>query len=278
MKHALSLLTVAGLLLCPVAAAEKEAPASRNEKASYSIGLNIGRDFKNRLFDPDLDFLVKGVQDALAERDPLISEDESRQVLSQLQAELKSKADEKRKEQAAKNQAEGEAFLAANKQKPGVVTLPSGLQYTVLEEGTGPQPGPEDTVTVHYHGTLIDGTVFDSSYDREQPATFTPARVIPGWREALQLMPVGSKWQLFIPSNLAYGETGGGRAIGPNATLIFEVELMDTAPPVTAAREPVTSDIIKVPSKEELERGAQIQIIKPEELEKLKQQQQQEKK
>ncbi len=143
-----------------------------------------------------------------------------------MQNEVRKQQQEKMQEAGAANKTEGEAFLAANKSKDGVVTLPSGLQYKILTAGTGPKPTASDSVVCNYRGTLINGTEFDSSYKRGQPATFGVGQVIKGWTEALQLMPVGSKWQLFIPSSLAYGERGAGAEIGPNATLIFEVELL----------------------------------------------------
>jgi FKBP-type peptidyl-prolyl cis-trans isomerase FklB len=194
-----------------------------------------------------------------------------------LQNELRTRREEKRKILGEKNKKEGTEFLAANKSKPGVQLLPDGLQYKVLTEGKGPKPTTNDTVTVNYRGTLLDGTEFDSSYKRGQPASFRVTGVIKGWTEALQLMPVGSKWQLFIPSDLAYGERGSGMNIGPNATLTFEIELLSIKEPekpvaaTTAPQQPVTSDIIKVPSAEELKKGAKIEIIKPDQIEKEKQ-------
>ena len=155
-----------------------------------------------------------------------MTEAEAQAVLTQLQADMRKKQEEKTQQAGEANQKEGEAFLAANKAKPGVVTLPSGLQYKILKEGTGPKPTATDSVVCNYQGTLINGTEFDSSYKRGEPATFPVNGVIKGWTEALQLMPVGSKWQLFIPPDLAYGARGAGADIGPNATLIFEVELL----------------------------------------------------
>jgi FKBP-type peptidyl-prolyl cis-trans isomerase len=156
-----------------------------------------------------------------------LTEEEAKAVLNEVQAEVSKQMQEKAQQVAAANKTEGEAFLAANKEKEGVVTLPSGLQYKIVNAGTGPKPAASDSVSCNYRGTLVNGTEFDSSYKRGQPATFEVDRVIKGWTEALQLMPVGSKWQLFIPSNLAYGETGQPRGgIEPNATLIFDVELL----------------------------------------------------
>lgn len=249
---------------------------STKDKTSYSMGYNIGNAWKRQgieAADVDLQVLIRGLQDVLNEKPSVVSDQENRELLTAFQNELRTRREAKRKELGEKNQKEGEAFLAENKTKPGVQTLPNGLQYKVVTEGNGPKPTTNDTVTVNYRGTLIDGTEFDSSYKRGQPATFKVSGVIPGWTEALQLMPVGSKWQLFIPAELAYRERGSGANIGPNATLLFEVELLSINPPqekpavTTAPQQPVTSDIIKVPSAEELKKGAKIEIIKPEQLE-----------
>jgi FKBP-type peptidyl-prolyl cis-trans isomerase FklB len=174
----------------------------------------------------------------------------------------------RRGELAARNKAEGEDFLATNKNNPGVVTLPDGLQYKVITSGTGALPAPSDTVTVNYRGTLLNGTEFDSSFKRGQPAQLHVNGVIPGWTEALLKMKTGSRWQLFIPSELAYGEHSPP-SIPPNSVLIFEIELLATQTPTPSA--PLTSDIIKVPSAEELNKGAKVEIIKPEDLKKMQQ-------
>jgi FKBP-type peptidyl-prolyl cis-trans isomerase FklB len=166
------------------------------------------------------------LKDAVAGGKTQLTEEEAQAVLKEVQIEVQKQQQEKAKEAEDKNKSEGEAFLAANKSKEGVVTLPDGLQYKILTAGTGPKPAPTDSVVCNYRGTLINGTEFDSSYKRGQPANFGVSQVIKGWTEALQLMPVGSKWQLFIPSNLAYGPRGAGAEIGPGATLIFEVELL----------------------------------------------------
>ncbi len=186
----------------------------------------MGGSLKRNSIDVDIDALVKGLKDSLAGGKMLMTEQEQRETLIAFQKEFQAKQQEKMKALAEKNKKEGEAFLEANKKKPGVKVLPSGLQYKVITEGKGASPKDTDTVTVNYRGTLIDGTEFDSSYKRNEPATFPVKGVIKGWTEALLLMKEGSKWQLFIPSNLAYGERGAGSAIGPNATLIFEVELI----------------------------------------------------
>ena len=190
------------------------------DKASYGIGLNIGRQFHLPGIEIKTELVARGLADAIAERTPLLSDEELKQSMLAFQQEIKVR-------QAEKNKKEGDAFLAANKTKDGVVTLPSGLQYTVLETGTGASPSKTDTVTTHYHGTLIDGTVFDSSVQRGQPSSFPVGRVIAGWTEALQLMKVGDKWRLFVPSELAYGANPRpGGPIGPDAVLVFEVELL----------------------------------------------------
>jgi FKBP-type peptidyl-prolyl cis-trans isomerase FklB len=199
---------------------------NQKEKISYSIGMQIGKDFKKQSIDVDPEVLLKGIQDGTSGGKALMTEQEVRETLTAFQKERMAKQEEETKKIGEKNKKEGEAFLAENKKKEGVKTLASGLQYKVIKPGTGKKPKSTDTVTTHYRGTLIDGTEFDSSYSRGQPATFPVHGVIPGWTEALQLMEEGAKWQLFIPSKLAYGERGAGNAIGPNATLIFEVELI----------------------------------------------------
>jgi FKBP-type peptidyl-prolyl cis-trans isomerase len=196
------------------------------EKASYALGLNIGRGLSKQPVDLDGAAVARGLKDALSGTKPLLTDQEAATDLAQLQDQVKKATEAKVQELAAENQKAGTAFLAENKAKEGVVTLPSGLQYKVLTAGTGPKPTATDTVVCQYKGTLLDGSEFDSSYKRGQPATFAVGRVIKGWTEALQLMPVGSKWQIFIPADLAYGERGAGNVIPPNATLIFEVELV----------------------------------------------------
>ena len=208
------------------------APAltTRKEKFSYALGMNIGTGLAANLkkqsveFDPNL--VSQGLKDTLAGAKPRMTEAEAQAVLTEVQNELKKQAQEKAQQAAVSNKTEGDAFLAANKAKEGVVTLPSGLQYKILTAGTGPKPAATDSVVCNYRGTLINGTEFDSSYKRGEPASFPVNGVIKGWTEALQLMPVGSKWQLFIPSELAYGERSPAPEIGPNSTLIFEVELL----------------------------------------------------
>jgi FKBP-type peptidyl-prolyl cis-trans isomerase FklB len=197
------------------------------QKASYAIGMNWGTGLHRQGIDVDNPALIQGMKDALAGGKTLLTEDEARSALMQLQKEMQEKQQAKAAQEGEANKKEGDAFLAANKTKEGVVTLPSGLQYKILTPGTGPKPTASDSVVCNYKGTLINGSEFDSSYKRGEPATFPVTGVIKGWTEALQLMPVGSKWQLFIPPDLAYGPRGTpGGPIGPNATLIFEVELI----------------------------------------------------
>ena len=191
------------------------------EKISYALGLSLGNNLINSgISQLDYAKLAKGIQDVLEQNEPELSYQEAQQVINTFFEALQAKAGE-----AAI--AAGKNFLAENAKRPEVVTLPSGLQYEILTKGTGNIAKASDTVKVHYHGTLIDGNVFDSSVNRGEPATFGVTQVISGWVEALQLMPVGSKWKLFIPSDLAYGAQGAGQAIGPHTTLIFEVELLD---------------------------------------------------
>jgi len=192
--------------------------------------MNLGSNLQRQSVTVDVDLVMRGLKDSLAGGKTLLTEDEARAALMQMQNELRQKQQEKAKEQGEANQKEGDAFLAANKSKEGVVTLPSGLQYKILKAGTGPKPAASDKVVCNYQGTLIDGKEFDSSSKHGGPATFPVNGVIKGWTEALQLMPVGSKWQLFIPPQLAYAERGAGADIGPNATLIFEVELVSIEP------------------------------------------------
>jgi FKBP-type peptidyl-prolyl cis-trans isomerase len=170
--------------------------------------------------------MARGLRDALSGGKTLLTDDQAQAAIMEVQNDMRQKQQAKMQVEGAANKKEGEAFLAGNKGKESIVTLPSGLEYKILKQGTGPKPTANDTVVCNYKGTLINGTEFDSSYKRGQPATFPVSGVIKGWTEALQLMPVGSKWQLFIPSDLAYGDRGAGPDIGPDSTLIFEVELM----------------------------------------------------
>jgi FKBP-type peptidyl-prolyl cis-trans isomerase FklB len=209
------------------------------QKASYAIGMNIGKNLKRDSVDIDPAVLSRGLKDALAGGKLLLTDDEAKAALTALQMDVRAKEEAKTKAVAVENKKTGEAFLAANKTKEGVVTLPSGLQYKIITAGTGPKPTADDTVLCHYRGTLVDNTEFDSSYKRKEPLKIPVGGVIKGWTEAIQLMPVGSKWQLFIPSDLAYGDRGApGSPIGPNSTLIFEVELISIEPKTAPKEQP----------------------------------------
>jgi FKBP-type peptidyl-prolyl cis-trans isomerase FklB len=202
------------------------------DKQSYAIGLNIGKSMKKDGVDVNSELLAKGIRDAVSGATPLLTDEQVGTVLNQLQVEVRKHQQEAFDAAKQKNKEEGDAFLAANKSKPDVVTLPSGLQYKVIQNGDGPKPTAADTVVCNYRGTLVNGTEFDSSYKSGKPATFPVSRVIKGWTEALQLMPVGSKWQLYVPPTLAYGDRGtpNGGPIGPEETLIFDVELVSIQP------------------------------------------------
>lgn len=230
MKGRILGVTLAGALVLMAAgcgAGEKKIELNdQKAKVSYGIGMSLGTDFKAQGIEIDPDVMAQAIKDVTAGGKTRMTEEEVRKVITDFQQELAAKQEAKAKEGGIKNLKDGEAFLAENGKKAGVVTLPSGLQYKVEKKGTGKKPGPSDSVTVHYQGTLIDGKEFDSSYKRGEPVSFPVGGVIPGWTEALQLMEEGSKWQLFIPSNLAYGERGAGEQIGPNSTLIFDVELL----------------------------------------------------
>jgi FKBP-type peptidyl-prolyl cis-trans isomerase FklB len=218
------------LLSGHASAAEVTDLEDEKQKLSYSVGYQVGGDFRRQGVEIDPELVVKGVLDAQAGSEPLMTPQEMRQALTELRQQAAAAASQQREEQSAKNLAEGKAFLAENAEKEGVRTLPSGLQYQVLSEGEGDPPGATDNVTVHYRGTLIDSSEFDSSYGRGEPATFPLDRVIPGWTEGLQLMRPGAKYRLFVPSELAYGERGSGARIGPQSTLVFEVELLSVEP------------------------------------------------
>jgi FKBP-type peptidyl-prolyl cis-trans isomerase FklB len=200
-------------------------PVTDKDKQSYAVGINVGKSLRRDQLDVEPKFVYQGIQDALADGKLQLTDDQIRTIMTNLQTQMRQKMEEKRLAETEGNKKEGAAFLAANATKPGVVTLPSGLQYKILTPGTGPKPAAGDSVVCNYRGSLLDHTEFDSSYKRGQPATFPVGGVIKGWTEALQLMPVGSKWELFIPPDLAYGDRGQG-PIGPNSTLIFEVELV----------------------------------------------------
>ncbi len=200
---------------------------TEKEKISYSIGLSLGRNFTQQGIDIDLKTFAKGVEDALKGVKPLLTDQEIREVMTNLQKSMAAKKEKQAQQASGKNQVEGKKFLEENKKRKGVITLASGLQYEIIRPGTGPVPKATDTVVTNYEGKLINGTVFDSSYKRGQPATFPVNGVIKGWVEALQLMKTGAKWKLYIPSDLAYGERSAGPLIGPNSTLIFDIELLE---------------------------------------------------
>ena len=260
-------------LQAAVAADDKPTLKDEKEKVSYAIGMNVGNNLKRGGYDIDVEVLAGAIRDMIAGTEPKMTEVQAREALNGYQKELSAKKDAERKTSAEKNKKEGEAWLAENKRKTGVrvqeVKMPDGtmaeLQYKVITEGTGAIPKTNDSVSVNYKGTLINGKEFDSSAKHGQPGKFQVNRVVRGWTEALQMMKVGSKWELYIPSTLGYGDYGSGPDILPGATLIFEVELLsiDTPPPLT-------SDIIRVPSAEELKAGAKVEVIKPEDVEKAK--------
>lgn len=199
---------------------------SNKEKASYCIGLEAGNSIRMQFDDIDLELLLNGFQDAIKQTKPKISKEEFQSIMNLLRQQVEQQQKAYISQMAVQNKKAGEEFLAKNKEQEGIHTLPSGLQYKILESGEGPSPLLTDFVTVHYSGNFITGKVFDSSYEREKPHVFPVNRVIAGWAEALQLMKVGDKWQLFIPSYLAYGEAGFPPHIEPNTTLIFEMKLL----------------------------------------------------
>jgi FKBP-type peptidyl-prolyl cis-trans isomerase len=234
------------LLSLPACRGENEKPRSEirledaNQKLSYALGLEIGGALGELRTEIDLNALTQGVEDSILDREPLLSPEEAEEVKLSFLQKLQEEQAEAMAGIAAKNLEISKTFLAENKLREDVVTTDSGLQYTVLREGEGPRPAPDNMVIVHYQGMLLDGTVFDSSYQRQEPALFMVAEVIPGWTEALQLMRVGSQYRLYIPPHLAYGEEGAGPVIGPNETLIFEIELLETVetPPAGEAEPP----------------------------------------
>ena len=260
----------------------------QKSRISYALGMLNGHQWKMQDLDFNPDIYVQGIKDGLAGGPTLLTQEQAQQTLEAFKKEFAAKQQQKRMELGIKNKAEGQSFLATNKLIPGIklltVTLPGGqtseLQYLVISNGSGVLPKATDKVTVNYRGTLLDGTEFDSSYKRGQPASFSVGGVIRGWSEALKSMPVGSKWKLFIPADLAYGENGRP-GIPPNSVLIFEVELLSveagTPPPTPAAApsSPLTSDIIKVPSADEMKKGAKIEVIKSEDAQKAQAQPQQ---
>jgi FKBP-type peptidyl-prolyl cis-trans isomerase len=224
----------------PPSAAPATPPAAQGaparpveERASYVIGYNLGRQLKANDIKASTDLIIQGLRDGLGGAKGMLTDAEMQATMQEFQQKVMAQQEAKTKALGEKNKTEGEAFLAKNKTRKEVKTTASGLQYETLREGTGPSPKPTDTVTVNYKGTLIDGSTFDSSYDRGQPATFVLNQVIPGWTEGVQLMKVGGKTKFYIPSAMGYGDKGAGAAIGPNAPLIFEVELISIGAPAT---------------------------------------------
>jgi len=234
----------------PAYGEEKTELSNQKDKISYALGADMGNNLKKFEVDVNIDFYTKGMKDALSGGKVLLTEQEIRSIIMAMQKDLQAKQQEKMKAQGEKNKKDGETYLAENKKKEGVTALPSGLQYKVITEGKGNTPKDTDTVTVHYKGTLVDGTEFDSSYKRNEPASFPVTGVIKGWTEALKLMKEGAKWQLFIPANLAYGESGRP-SIPPNSVLIFEVELIKIGAKDAAKDEPKDTDAKKDTKKAE---------------------------
>ncbi len=235
------LITAAGLALAiTLSAADSNTTGplkDQKDKVSYGYGMQIGSGLKRQGIDINPDLLAAGLKAALAGEKTLITEEEAREAMMAMQKEMQAKRMEKQKVEGEENKKKGDQFLADNKKKEGVKTTASGLQYQVVTMGKGPKPKADDTVSTHYRGTLIDGTEFDSSYKRGEPAKFPVNGVIKGWTEALQMMPVGSKWKLFIPGDLAYGPSGRP-GIPPNATLIFDIELLSIEPKTEGAGTP----------------------------------------
>lgn len=226
MKKTWMTVGAAALMSMAVIAEDAAGLKTQKEKVSYSIGVDVGRTLKRQQIELDTDALTKGMKDAMGGGKLAMTDEQMRATMMDLRDEMQEKHSRAAAAKGAENRKEGDVFLAKKKTEKDVVVLPSGLLYRILTAGKGKKPDAGDTVECHYKGTLIDGTEFDSSYRRGEPATFQVGQVIKGWQQALQLMPVGSKWQLFIPSDLAYGPRGAGEDIGPNATLIFEVELI----------------------------------------------------
>jgi FKBP-type peptidyl-prolyl cis-trans isomerase FklB len=243
MAHKKLIMAAAIVLLTSFAAAAQDAPELKTDKDkfSYALGMNFGENFRKQGLELDPAVFGKAFAESFNGGKTAITEQEMQTLLTAASQAFRTKQAAQQAEKGAAAQKEGDAFLAANKAKEGVVTLPSGLQYKILKAGTGEKPALDDTVVCNYKGTLINGTEFDASEKHGGPATFPVKGVIPGWVEALQLMPVGSKWQLFVPSNLAYGPQGPGE-IGPNATLIFEVELVSIQKAAPAAAGPAGSN------------------------------------
>jgi len=267
----------------PAADSASDTNLLNSEKAreSYALGMYFGRSITNTGLDMDKELIQRGLRDIMSDKPALMSQAELSAAFMTFRQAAAANQQKMMAEQSQKNATAGAAFLEANKSKPGVVTLPDGLQYKVITEGTGESPSPNDQVSVNYRGTFVDGTEFDSSAKAGHPVDFVVRGVIPGWTEALQKMKVGSKWQLYVPSNLAYGPRGsytpaGQQVIGPNEALVFDVELLSIShpqpPQPPPPRQPLTSDIIRVPSAEEMKNGAKVETIKASDVQKLQQQ------
>jgi len=227
MKMKLVAAAVMGLAMSTaVVAADATAFTTDLDKLSYSVGIDLGKNLKRQGIEINPTIMAKGIQDGMSGGKMMMTDQEMKDSLSKFQKDLMAKHAADAEKQGGVNKAKGEAFLSQNKTKPGVVTLPSGLQYKIITNGTGEKPTKDNEVTVEYKGTLIDGTVFDSTEKAGKPATFKVTQVIPGWTEALQLMPAGSTWELYVPANLAYGPRSVGGPIGPNETLVFNVHLI----------------------------------------------------
>jgi len=230
--------------MAPAAASEaSDVLKTDKEKASYAIGLQIGESLKMLKDSVDLPSLIRGLEDKFQDKEPLLDNQQAEKVMQEFSEKVRAEQQAKQQKEGEENLKAGEAFLEENKKKEGVKVTDSGLQYKVIEEGDGPKPTAEDTVKINYRGTFIDGTEFDSSYDKGEPITLPLNRVIPGWTEGLQMMKVGSKWELYIPANLAYGPHGRPPKIAPNATLVFEVELLDI-------EKPQDEEMVKEPATE----------------------------
>ncbi len=227
MKMKLVTAAVMGLAMSTaMAATDATSLTTDKDKLSYSIGADLGKNFKTQGIDINPEVLAKGMQDGMSGAQLILTEQQMKDVLNKFQKDLMAKRSAEFNKKSEENKTKGESFLKENKAKPGVVVLPSGLQYKIIETGSGAKPSKSDTVTVEYTGRLIDGTVFDSTEKTGKPATFQVSQVIPGWTEALQLMPAGSTWEIYVPSGLAYGPRSVGGPIGPNETLIFKIHLI----------------------------------------------------
>ena len=243
--------------------------ATDEERESYAIGMYLGTGWKKSGVKLDSDMVARGLNDSMSGQ-PQMSDQQEHAALNLFQNSLMASRQKQQQEQGEKNRQTGAAFLAQNKTQPGVVTLPDGLQYKVIKEGDGATPGSNDMVTVNYRVSLLDGTEIDNSAKRGRPADLGVSPMIPGWTEALEKMNVGSKWQIYVPSDLGYGPMGRPPRIGPNETLIFEVELLGVkARPAPTPVQPLTSDIIKVPSADDMKKGAKIETIKASDLQKM---------